>query len=242
MDGPLPGSVFRSLVHFAPDGFLVVGRDGVIIFANAQSEGLFGYSREELIGSPVERLLPERFRADHVELRSRYARAPRPRPMGSRMELKARRRDNSEFDVEISLAPVYTDDGMLVSVTVRDVSEQRDLESERRHLLAEAEIERERNRIAGDLHDGVMQAMYSVGLQLTSFLHDANAVTPEERERITTAIQELNGAIGDVRRYVQDLHRRRRWNFPLGQDHRLQPRRPLRYRQPRQHRQRARSQ
>lgn len=206
MNRPLPGSVFQSLVHFAPDGFFVVDRDGVIVFANAQAETLFGYSREDLVGLPVERLLPERFRARHVDHRVSYARTPRARPMGSRMALKARRRDNSEFDVEISLAPVYTDDTMLVSVTVRDVTDQREAENERRHLLAKAEIEGERNRIAGDLHDGVMQAMYSVGMQLTSFLYDASALTHEERGRINAAIGELNQAIGDARRYVQDLY------------------------------------
>lgn len=206
MDGPLPTLVFQSLVHFAPDGFLVVDRDGKIVFANSQSETLFGYSREELTGFPVERLIPERFRGGHAGLRASYARTPRARPMGSGLALKARRRDNSEFDVEISLAPVYTDDDMLVSVTVRDVTDQREVENDRRHLLAEAEIERERNRIAGDLHDGVMQAMYSVGLQLTSFLHDEETLTEDGKHRINAAIHELNQTIGDVRRYVQDLH------------------------------------
>ena len=203
---PLPGSIFRSLVHFAPDGILVVDRSGTIVFANAQAEALFGYSREELAGMPVEALMPERFRIGHQDLRAGYTRAPRPRPMGSRMALSARRRDGSEFPVEISLAPVYTDDGALVSAIVRDVTEQRELEEERRDLLAEAEIERERNRIAADLHDGVMQAMYSVGLQLTSFLRRAASLSDEERERVSAAIEGLDRAISDVRKYVQDLH------------------------------------
>ena len=203
---PLPASIFQSLVHFAPDGFFVVDGAGIIVFANAQAEALFGYSREELIGLSIEQLVPERFRGGHVDVRSTYSRAPRTRSMGSGLALKARRRGGSEFDVEISLAPVYRDEGMLVSVTVRDVSEQRRLEEERRSLLAKTEIERERNRIAGDLHDGVMQAMYGVGLSLTNVLLTAPHLSTEEKAALEATIRQLNTAIEDVRRYVQDLH------------------------------------
>jgi PAS domain S-box-containing protein len=203
---PLPASLFQALVHFAPDCFLVVDSGGAIVFANAQAEMLFGYSREELIGSSIERLVPERFREGHTGLRGGYWHAPRARPMGSRLALKALRRGGSEFDVEISLAPVYRDEGMLVSVTVRDVSEQRQLEEDRRRLLATAEIERERNRIAGDLHDGVMQAMYGVGLSLTNVLLTAPHLSTEEQAALEETIRQLNTAIEDVRRYVQDLH------------------------------------
>lgn len=206
VSNPLPGSVFQSLIHFAPDGFLVVDRAGMVVFANAQAEVLFGYSREELMGTPVERLIPERFRASHLDLRGRYSRVPRARSMGTGLALKARRRDGSEFDVEISLAPVYTDEGLLVSVTVRDVTEQRELEEERRRLLGATQIERERDRISADLHDGVMQTMYSVGLLLTNFLYETPTLTDGERGRIDDAIKELNQAIGDVRQYVSDLH------------------------------------
>ena len=192
MSNPLPGSVFQSLIHFAPDGFLVVDRAGMVVFANAQAEVLFGYSREELMGTPVERLIPERFRASHLDLRGRYSRVPRARSMGTGLALKARRRDGSEFDVEISLAPVYTDEGLLVSVTVRDVTEQRELEEERRRLLGATQIERERDRISADLHDGVMQTMYSVGLLLTNFLYETPTLTDGERGRIDDAIKELN--------------------------------------------------
>lgn len=202
----LPASLFQSLVHFAPDGILVADRDGIIVFASAQAEQLFGYAREDLVGSPVERLIPERLRDGHRQLRDGYARSPHARPMGVGLALMARRRDHSEFAVEVSLAPVYTDHGMFIAAIVRDVSAQRDLERARRHLEAEAEIERERNRIAADLHDGVMQTMYSVGLQLSSFLRRSTTVNDLERTGIEQTIGELNQAIEDVRRYVQALH------------------------------------
>jgi len=203
---PFPDSIFRSLVHFAPDGFLVVDRAGVIVFANAQTESLFGYAREELIGSPVEQLIPYDLHAVHLEHRADYRHAPRARAMGSHIDLRARRRDGSEFPVEISLAPVYTDDAMFVSATVRDVSEQRRIEEDRRNLLGEAQIQRERDRIAGNLHDGVMQAMYAVGLRLTSILGRATGLSQAEHDEVGATIKELDAAIGDVRRYVQDLY------------------------------------
>lgn len=203
---PLPDSIFRSLVHFAPDGFLVVNQSGIVVYANAQTEPLFGYARDELIGGPIERLIPQDLRAAHVEHRAEYRRTPRARAMGSRMALRARRRDGSEFPVEISLAPVYTDDGMFVSATVRDMSEQRHLEEERQRLLGEVQVQQERDRIAGDLHDGVMQTMYGVGLHLTSILRRATSLGATEHVEIEGAIRELDAAISDVRRYVQDLH------------------------------------
>jgi PAS domain S-box-containing protein len=203
---PLPDSIFRSLVHFAPDGFLVVDHAGVIVFANAQTEPLFGYARDELVGKPIERLIPQDLRAIHREHRADYREAPRARAMGSLMALRARRRDGSEFPVEVSLAPVYTDDGMFVSATVRDMSAQRHLEEERQRLLGEMQIQQERDRIAGDLHDGVMQTMYGVGLRLTGILARATGLSQTEHDEIEATIRELDAAIGDVRRYVQDLH------------------------------------
>ncbi len=329
----LPNSIFRALVHFAPDGFLVVDASGEIVFANVQAEVLFGYVREELIGMPVEQLIPQRLRSTHESHRDDYRRDPKPRAMGSRIALVARRRDGSELPVEVSLAPVYSDDTMYVSATVRDVAErrameevvrqseeryrllaehavdvvyrltlkpfphvdyispsvfaltgyqpeefyadpelmhriahpddlalfnrfltepdtlahpvllrsihrdghivwheqrfspvhdfsgavvgiegiardvteQRLLEEERRLLLAEAEIERERDRISADLHDGVMQTMYSVGLRLSSVLRQWSNLSDEQRAEIGETVQHLDSAIGDIRRYIQDL-------------------------------------
>ena len=203
---PFPDSIFRSLVHFAPDGFLVVDHAGIVVFANAQAEPLFGYARDELIGGPIERLIPQDLRAAHLEHRADYRKAPRARAMGSLMALRARRRDGSEFPVEISLSPVYTDDGMFVSATIRDMSMQRHLEEERQRLLGEVQIQEERDRIAGDLHDGVMQTMYGVGLRLTSILARATGLNQTEHDEIEETIRELDAAIGDVRRYVQDLY------------------------------------
>jgi PAS domain S-box-containing protein len=103
---------------------VILDRGGTIVLVNAQAEELFGYPRAELVGSPVEMLLPDRFRRRHVRHRLEYIAEPRTRPMGEGMDLLARRRDGSEFAAEISLSPLQTESGLLVSAAVRDVSEQ----------------------------------------------------------------------------------------------------------------------
>ncbi len=117
--------LFRGLLEAAPDGMVIVDGDGVIVLVNAQVEALFGYERTELVGEPVEILVPDRFSGMHMAFRSGYVSEPRTRPMGLAGDLRARRKDGSEFPVEVSLAPVATDDGLLVSAAVRDITERR---------------------------------------------------------------------------------------------------------------------
>src|SRR5579864_876307 len=96
---------FRGLLDAAPDPIVIVDERGLIRIVNQQTEKFFGYSRDELIGQPVEVLLPERFRGVHVGDRTKYMAHPRTRPMGIGLELFGRRKDSSEFPVEISLSP-----------------------------------------------------------------------------------------------------------------------------------------
>src|SRR5207248_8355799 len=110
---------------------------------NIQTERLFGWPRDELCGKEIEVLIPERFRGRHVGQRSSYAEAPRLRPMGSGLQLYARKRDGGEFPVEIALSPLSTPDGMLISASIRDISErkkhERDLRRIQQHLLSAVE-------------------------------------------------------------------------------------------------------
>lgn len=116
---------FRGLLEAAPDAIVIADADGRIALVNAQAEALFGYRREEMTGQSIDLLLPERLRGGHVEHRRRYQRDPRTRPMGAGFDLLARRKDGSEFPVEISLSPLKTDEGALIISIVRDVTEQR---------------------------------------------------------------------------------------------------------------------
>ncbi len=116
---------FRNLLEAAPDGMVITDETGAIILVNAQSEKLFGYSREELLGKPVETLMPERYRGHHVANRQGFFHSPVTRPMGMGLELFGQRKNGDEFPIEISLSPFDTPKGKMVIAAVRDVTESR---------------------------------------------------------------------------------------------------------------------
>jgi PAS domain S-box-containing protein len=115
---------FRALVESAPDAIVICDPQGRIELINAQTEALFGYRREELEGQTLEMLVPERFRHQHVGLRQGYAAAPQTRPMGAGQALYARRKDGSEFPVQISLSPIRSTAGLSLFSAIRDISSQ----------------------------------------------------------------------------------------------------------------------
>jgi diguanylate cyclase (GGDEF)-like protein/PAS domain S-box-containing protein len=123
-----------ALIEAAPDALVVADAEGRIIIANAQAERMFGYSRDELVGQPIELLLPERLRASHEERRAAYVEAPTIRPMGIGRELLARRRDGTELPVEIALSPLDIESGHLTIATMRDATERRLTEAKLRYL------------------------------------------------------------------------------------------------------------
>lgn len=114
-----------QLLEAAPDPTVVVDDQGRIVLVNRQTEKVFGYQRDELVGQKIELLIPERFRGPHVSRREAYLEAPKTRPMGSGLELFGRRQDGQEFPVEISLSPLTLGDRILVSASVRDITDRK---------------------------------------------------------------------------------------------------------------------
>ena len=159
---------FRGLMEAAPDAMVCVARDGRIALVNAQTERLFGYDRDELVGQPVEMLVPNAVRDVHPGHRASYVADPRPRPMGAEMQLAGRRRDGSTFPAEISLAAMGTDDGFLVTAAVRDVTARLEIAAERERLRTQAE----RDKLERHLHQS--QRLESLGQLAGGVAHDFN--------------------------------------------------------------------
>ena len=188
-----PDVDLHQLIEALPDAVFVVDADGKMVYANTLAERLSGYGAPELAGKPIELLVPDRFRVLHVQHRSEYVNHPRPRPMGANLQISMRRKDGSEFPADISLSPLQTAKGLNVVAAVRDATQ--------RQLLALVE---DRERIAKELHDGVIQSLFAVGmtLQATQARADqADAV----RSRLEGAIESIDAAIRDLRNYIFGL-------------------------------------
>jgi formate hydrogenlyase transcriptional activator len=155
--GPDASGLFEKLFEFSPDAIVVSDHEGKISAVNGQVEKFFGYSRSELLGEPIEILIPERFRQTHPRHRSDYSNQPRVRPMGAGLELYGRRKDGTEFPVDIMLGPVEAPEGRVVLSVIRDLSEKREAEEalrrseqEKRYLEEEINTSHQFEEIVGE--------------------------------------------------------------------------------------------
>ncbi|HEV2720192.1 MAG TPA: histidine kinase dimerization/phosphoacceptor domain -containing protein [Thermoanaerobaculia bacterium] len=164
-------ALFRGLLESAPDGIVVVDRRGSIVIVNSQTERMFGYSREELLGNRIEMLVPLSSRAHHAHDRAAYAADPHTRAMGAGRALTGRKKDGSEFPVEISLSPLSTEQDELVMSIVRDITDRR-----RADELMQASL-REKEALLREIHHRVKN-----NLQITSSLLRLQAGAIENAE------------------------------------------------------------
>jgi PAS domain S-box-containing protein len=195
----LSADEYRAVFEASPDGIMVVDDEGIVRDLNPHVEALFGYAREELLGEPVEMLVPDAFRAAHREHRRRYLRNPHARPMGVGLELTARRRDGSEFPVEISLSPWTSEGEQRVICSIRDITDRKRLQDFSEGALRS--VEEERQRIARELHDDTAQRLATLMLRVRLLALESD---PARRQ---LALEELREQILEAAEGVKRIAR-----------------------------------
>jgi PAS domain S-box-containing protein len=199
----LSAELARSVLDAAPDAMIVIDAAGKICFGNQQVCALFGYTREELLGMPVEWLMPERLRSRHPALREDYVRNGRVRPMGAGLDLHGRRRDGAEFPVEISLSPIEDGGNRLVAAAIRDITERKRVEEVVREARASADrANQAKSRFLAmashDLRQPLQSLSLLAGTLRRSALDAAQQQVLTQQEQAISGMSRLLNALLDI--------------------------------------------
>jgi len=191
-----PDQFAAALIDASPDGLILVDPNGVITLANPEAAAMFGRSVAELVGSSVDDLVPVEFRRGHARHRAGYAAHPSVRPMASGLRLFGQTADGALFPVEISLSTVEIDGRQQTIATIRDVSD-------RQEAAAQMAMMQDRERIARDIHDMVIQRLFAAGMNLQAV--QAQAQPAIVAKRIGDAIDDLDDTIRELRSAIFQL-------------------------------------
>jgi PAS domain S-box-containing protein len=202
-DAKLVETRFGQLLEAIPDAIVMVNSSGRIVACNRQADKLFRYEPLELRGQPVEILLPERYRRAHIDHRSQYLQRPRVRPLGVALELIALRKDGAEFPVEISLTPLETDEGTLVSSAIRDITERKRFDDALQEKNAQLEnLDRAKDQLLATMQRELREPVDAiVALTDALLMKSAGPLTPDQEDQL----QSVQARSRQVLRLIDEL-------------------------------------
>ncbi len=202
-----PPDLARSALDAAPDAMIIIDASGIICFTNRQVSALFGYEHDDIVGQSIEMLMPQRFRARHLGHRENYVNNVRVRPMGAGLELLGRRRDGTEFPVEISLSPIQDVGRTLVAAAIRDVTDRKRIEAE---LIVTREAAEAARELADRANQGKSRFLATASHDLRQPLQTLEFLNGTLRRRATDqnsieALSQQEQAIGAMSRLLNAL-------------------------------------